>query len=347
MPALLGLAHGVADGASGLLLGFLPLHFNLMQAGALVMLYNLLAFAAQPLFGYAADRLQKPRTFAVAGLACIAIAMLIAPLSPFIAVLIAGVGSGIFHVGGGALTFLCAQGKASNVGIFASPGVLGLALGGALAAASVFPFLWMALALAVCALIAIASMTTELPTTPNPTLEQRGAEVHLERHDLIMIALLAGIALRSAVWTTLDYMLHARIDMLLMLGAAAFAGKLAGGFFADRIGWRVWAMGALAGAAGLLTLLPQNTFALLLGVALLQSATPVALMAVYHAAPRHPATAAGLALGLAIAMGGLPVYSGVLPALSSPLVFGIVIGSAALALGWGMTQFVGATQRII
>ena len=159
-----------------------------------------------------------------------------------------------------------------------------------------------------------------------------------------MIALLAGIALRSAVWTTLDYLMHSRIDMLLMMGAAAFAGKIAGGFLADRIGWRVWAMGALAGAAGLLTLASQNTVALLLGVALLQSATPVALMAVYRAVPRYPATAAGLALGLAIAIGGLPVYSGVLPALSSPLVFGVVIALAALALGWGMTRL-SATRR--
>ena len=33
-----------------------------------------------------------------------------------------------------------------------------------------------------------------------------------ERHDLIMIALLAGIALRSLVWTTLQYVLEARVD---------------------------------------------------------------------------------------------------------------------------------------
>ena len=153
-----------------------------------------------------------------------------------------------------------------------------------------------------------------------------------------MIALLAGIALRSAVWTMLDYLMHSRGDMLLMMGAAAFAGKLAGGFLADRIGWRVWAMGALGSAACLLTLASQNTFALLLGVALLQSATPVAMMAVYRAVPRYPATAAGLALGLAIAIGGLPVYSGVLPAISSPLIFSAIIVLAAMALGWGMTR---------
>lgn len=337
-PALLGLAHGVADGASGLLLGYLPLHFNLMQAGALVMLYNLLAFAAQPLFGYAADRLNKPRAFAVAGLACIVAAMLVAPISAFVAVMIAGAGSGLFHVGGGALTFRCSQGKVSTAGIFASPGVMGLALGGALAAASIYPFVPMAIGLAtLCALVVVAPIVSEENTTPDSSSKRRGDHT-LEQHDLIMIALLAGIALRSAVWTTLDYLMHSRVDMLLMMGAAAFAGKLAGGFLADRLGWRTWVVGALIGAAALLTLAAQNTLALLLGIALLQSATPAAMFAVYRAVPRYPATAAGLALGLAVAIGGLPMYSGVLPALSSPLVFGAVVVVAALTLGWGMTR---------
>jgi FSR family fosmidomycin resistance protein-like MFS transporter len=103
-------------------------------------------------------------------------------------------------------------------------------------------------------------------------------------------------------------------------------------------------VGALAGAACLLALAAQNTIALLLGIALLQSATPVAMMAVYRAMPRHPATAAGLALGLAIAIGGLPVYSGVLPALSSPIVFGVVALLAAMALGWGMSRLRASPQ---
>lgn len=343
-PALLGLAHGAADGASGLLLGFLPLHFNLMQAGALVMLYNLLAFAAQPLFGYLADRWRKPRVFAVAGLACVATAMLIASFAPIIAVLVAGVGSGLFHVGGGALTFQCAQGRAGSVGIFASPGVMGLALGGAMAVASLFPFAPLALGLAlVGGLIAIVPIASDAVSANLPS--SGSGEHALEQHDLIMIALLAGIALRSAVWTTLDYLMHARGDMLLMMGVAAFAGKLAGGFLADRIGWRTWAMGALAGAACLLTLFAQHMVALLLGIALLQSATPVALMAVYRAVPRYPATAAGLALGLAIAVGGLPVYSGVLPALASSLALGIVVAMAAVALGWGITRQLGSSIR--
>ena len=149
---------------------FCPSQFNLMQAGALVMLYNLLAFAAQPLFGYAADRLNKPRLFRhSAGLACIVAAMLIAPLSAIAAVVIAGAGSGLFHVGGGALTFRLRAGQGQQRRHLASPGVLGLALGGAMAAASVFPFIWIALSLAVmCGLILVVSIG-EIPTSsPSP-----------------------------------------------------------------------------------------------------------------------------------------------------------------------------------
>ena len=103
----------------------------LAQTGALVMLYNMLAFACQPLYGYLADRLNRPRVFAAGGLGLVALAMLIAPMQPVVAVLVAGLGSGAFHVGGGGLALIASEGRSGGAGIFAAPGVLGLAVGGA------------------------------------------------------------------------------------------------------------------------------------------------------------------------------------------------------------------------
>ena len=56
LPLTLGLAHGVADGAPGMLLGTLPRAMALSQVALLVLLYNALAFGAQPLVGLLADR---------------------------------------------------------------------------------------------------------------------------------------------------------------------------------------------------------------------------------------------------------------------------------------------------
>jgi FSR family fosmidomycin resistance protein-like MFS transporter len=158
--------------------------------------------------------------------------------------------------------------------------------------------------------------------------------VEFEAHDLVMLALLAAIALRSLVWSSLNFLLAGRYELLIAMALAAAAGKIAGGLLADRVGWRGYVVGAMALAAPLLALGGGRVFPLLLGVALLQSATPAALAATLRLLPGRPATAAGLALGLAVAIGGVPVAGGFSQAVAmSPVLSGVLL-AAALALWW-------------
>jgi MFS transporter, FSR family, fosmidomycin resistance protein len=90
------------------------------------------------------------------------------------------------------------------------------------------------------------------------------------------------------------------------LAFAAAVGKALGGILADRIGLRRWSLGALAVAAPLLSVAGQRLVLLAAGLALLQSAMAPMLTLMAQTAPRFPATAAGLALGLGIGLGGLP-----------------------------------------
>jgi MFS transporter, FSR family, fosmidomycin resistance protein len=91
-------------------------------------------------------------------------------------------------------------------------------------------------------------------------------------------------------------------------------------------------------AAPLLAFGGQNLALLLPGVALLQSATPVALAATARILPRYPATAAGLALGLAIAIGGAPVAGGLGSALAASAALAGLLAAAALALWWALRR---------
>jgi hypothetical protein len=67
LPWVLGLAHGVSDGAAGLLLGSLATDAPATQITLLVLFYNALGFGAQPLIGYFAGGIRSPRTFASGG----------------------------------------------------------------------------------------------------------------------------------------------------------------------------------------------------------------------------------------------------------------------------------------
>jgi MFS transporter, FSR family, fosmidomycin resistance protein len=360
LPLVLGLAHGVADGAAGLLLGSLPGSMPLEQVALLVLLYNGLAFGGQPVVGLLADRTARPRAATLVGLLLLAGALLAGTGQPQVAVALAGLGSAAFHVGGGALALCATKGRAAGPGLFAAPGVVGLAAGGALAAAgysAIWPFLLPLLALA------IVLSAIELPVLPyGPTTDHRpstadlqpqsivrhpSTSMELEGHDLVMLALLAAIALRSAAWSALQFLFEGRYELLLTMALAAAVGKILGGVLADRIGWRRWVVGALALAAPLLGFGGQHLPLLLLGVALLQSATPVGLAVAAQLLPRRPATAAGLALGLAIAIGGLPTLGGLGPAIVAPPALIGVLLAATLALWWALRAIgrLSQTQR--
>jgi FSR family fosmidomycin resistance protein-like MFS transporter len=330
LPLLLGLTHGVSDGAAGFLLGHLPYTQSLQQVGLLVLLYNGLAFGAQPLAGWLADYFRRPRLVALLGLPLMGLALIIGRAQPVWAVALAGLASALFHVGGGALALCATRGRAAGPGLFAAPGVVGLALGGALALAQpwlIWPFLGL--------LILCGAGIALLDPPALPYAEPRD-EPLFESHDWIMLALLAAIALRSAVWSTLQYLMQGNVQVVILLAVAAALGKVMGGWLADRFGWRRWTLGALLAAAVLLTVAGQNLIALAVGVALLQSATPAALAAMFRQMPRYPATASGLALGFAIALGGLPMMGGYVRMLGSPWALGVMAVVAGLVFWIGL-----------
>jgi FSR family fosmidomycin resistance protein-like MFS transporter len=280
----------------------------------LVLLYNLLAFGGQPVAGLLTDRLQRPRLAALSGLVLLGLALGLAPWHAAGAIMLAGLGSAAFHVGAGALALCHTQGRASGPGLFAAPGVAGLALGGAIAVTQgliIWPFLGLLL------LLAIGLSRLDLPPLPYNT-HSSPDEPLFAGHDWVMLILLVAIALRSAVWNIFQVIETGHYLMLVWLGLAAMMGKIMGGFMADWLGWRRWMVVALMAATLLLAFGGQTLITLSMGIALLQSATPAMLVATAQLTPHQPATAAGMALGLAIALGGLPFLAGPLPLLRAP-----------------------------
>lgn len=325
LAAWLGLGHAAADGSSAFLLGRLGVgdELNAADLGALVLLYNALAFAAQPLVGWLTDLARRPRTATLSGLGLQALAILLLAtggdhsIPAAVPVALAGLGSAFFHVGGSTLAFRSTLGRAAGSGLFTSPGVLGLALGGAAALMGwqASGFFLSAFAILMLGLI-VGPLAAKDSVVPSSTPRATESNPHaLEAHDWIMAILLAAIALRSLVWTGVNCVLQGRTELLFALAVAAFVGKLAGGFLADWWGWRRWATGSLMGAAVVMAMassapLRAQPFLLMVGVALLQSATPAMLASLIQARPRWPATASGLGLGLAIAVGGVPFAPG-------------------------------------
>jgi hypothetical protein len=132
---------------------------------------------------------------------------------------------------------------------------------------------------------------------------------------------------------------------MVALPFAAFAGKLSGGFLADRFGWIDLSMVALFASAPLLAFSGGDMWLALPGLLIFQMTMPVTLAAMMRLLPARPAFGFGL-LCVALVAGTLPVY---LPGGWRPQglpLFLLVFGSAAalyLALRWLLTPRQGQT----
>jgi FSR family fosmidomycin resistance protein-like MFS transporter len=325
LPAVLGLAHAVSDGAAGLLLGSLATDSPTTQITLLVLVYNALAFGGQPLVGYFADNLRSPRLFVSGSMVLMAASLITRGLGfGEAAVLMAGLASAAFHVGAGALTLRSCGGRSDAAGLFAAPGVIGLAVGGALAVSGHYLYLpFLILLFTLMLLIQAWPLPPRIRSDSKPSKEPI-----FESHDWIMIGLLTAVALRSLLWTSFQLASAGQINALIALAVAAGAGKVIGGFAAERLGYRRWTLLSLLIAAPLLAFAGKKLAFLLPGVALLQSSIPCSIAAMARLLPARPATATGLVLGLAVALGGLPTMLAVPPTLTPAIALAIILVAA-------------------
>ena len=98
-----GIAHFLVDAVCiGVLFSLLHQQiFSDTVITYLFIIYNLLAFGLQVIIGFFVDNLKAPRSSALLGLILTGIAAVLFASLPVLAVVIAGIGNALFHVGGG------------------------------------------------------------------------------------------------------------------------------------------------------------------------------------------------------------------------------------------------------
>ena len=233
--------HAAVDAACAVLLwtAYEDGRLSASAAWSAFFAYNLLAFAVQPLVGLAADRLRLGRGAAAGGalLTATAAAVALVPGAIWTAVVLAGLGNAVFHVGGGVVSLRAAPGRAGPVGVFVAPGAAGLAIGilAGKAGAPVWPF--------VAALVVLAAAVALLPTprldATAPATKRPPAPASLAGAGMAVVALLlAVVGVRAFVGLTLVLPWKSDLVLLAALTAAVVTGKAAGGLLADRFGWR-------------------------------------------------------------------------------------------------------------
>lgn len=329
---LLGLGHGLNDMIAGYFLGsIVQLKGDLFQIGIGLFIYNLLAFGGQYPFALLLEKVKEPKKFLLIAYGLNISALVFFSFVPQFSIVIAGVASAIYHVAGG--TVCAEKNKATNIGLFAAPGVAGLILGGYFAFQKIVVSPWLmaiAILIFVCiALLPIRQNKLYIATKMEP---EENKKFQLDQHDMIMILLLTIISLRSVVWDIFQLIHQNNYSWLIAIAAAAFAGKIAGGWIADRIGWRLYTYLALGFATPLITFFRDELILFCIGIGLLQSSIPSTTAMLIQSLKGKTERAISLSFGTAIILGAVLFYTPIRSAMLSNLFIWITTGLMLILL---------------
>ena len=279
-----------------------------------ILLYNFCAFALQLPIGILADYFRKPERFA--GLGCIlcAASYLIPIAIP--AVIIAGIGNALFHVGGGWEVMESSPEHAASLGVFVSPGAFGIYFG-AILGERIFPF-WLP-PICLLALCALCVVYRGEERKENPS----GSENADARYLVPALLLFLVVVLRS--YGGFAQVFDWKQGILAFAAVCATVlGKTAGGFLSDRFGLRI--SGAISlGASALLFLLSRFAVAGLAAIFLFNLTMPMTLFALSKRMPDQKGCSFGL-LTFALFLGFLPKYFG----MQMPVPAGMLLCSVSL-----------------
>ena len=295
-----------------------------------LLMYNFCAFAMQMPLGVLADRVN--RNALIASLGCLLIAAAyFAPGLPLMAVLAAGLGNGMFHIGAGIDVMNVSDGKAGALGVFVSPGAFGVYFGTILGKGGYVLAVPVLLALAASAgLIFVLSRNKGAEHRGNAPFSLEGAA-----NPSTLIAaccFFLVVCLRSYAGLSFSFPWKSAGNWGVILVCAVVLGKTAGGFASDRFG-AVRTTCVSLGAAAALFLFARTPAAGVAAMFLFNMTMPVTL---WGMAARLFPGAKGFAFGLltfALFAGYLPVYLGAAPPYGEAWPFALA-GALSLALLW-------------
>lgn len=302
--------------------------FSLFRQGnnwlSAVLIYNFCAFAMQMPFGLLADRLDRNSLIAASGCVLVALSAVLSPL-PIVCAAVMGMGNALFHVGGGVDVLNMSEKKCSPLGLFVSPGAIGLCLGQILCGR--LPVYIACIILLAAAVIILVVSKTEIgsPHSGNSELSFPHFSLLLV---LSVLCLFLVVCLRSFAGMSFSFEWKASVPALVTIGCVAL-GKALGGFAADLMGTKTASILSLSLCA-VLFLFSGNAVCGLSALLLFNMTMPMTLWETAKIFPNAKGFSFGL-LTFALFIGFLPVYLGAF-ALTSVLSAGVAIVSLVLLL---------------
>lgn len=274
-----------------------------------ILIYNFCAFALQMLFGVILDRLEDSRTKQPVSESTMLAGTAITILGTFTSPAILGIGNALFHIGGG--VGAVREDEAGNyhgagLGVFVAPGALGLYIGTLLSKSGWYmqcraAGIVLAGILAWILICCGHERKRTLKTIPKDQAVFKGK-------GLWLICFIVVI-LRSHVGMAVSFPWKINLAAGVLCVFAVAMGKVAGGFFAAKVGITKAAVCSLA-LASILYVLSDIEAAGVLALFFFNMSMPMTLYLLVREYPEATGFSFGL-LTFGLFLGFLPTYLGI------------------------------------
>lgn len=302
---------------------------------SIIVLYNIIAFATQILFGYMLDR-RKNKHAGELGVYIVVMGALLyqykitsIPMN-YLLVTIIGLGNSLFHVGTGINVIKSANGKLADLGIFISSGTIGVLLGRICVNLDFNRFL-----ITIIVTLVISSLYTWiLRKNVDIEIEITYCNIHNIKHKeyiIVWVTFISIIARSLTGWISPEININ---NLWLIAPILVFIGKTIGGLIADRLGIRDTAIlvMVLAIVTNLMSLV-YSPFALI-GIVCNNMLMSITLGIMVSVIEQYPGFSFGLTT-LALLIGTLPVFKvkNITSTLLSTIIYIIVLVCNHIAIG--------------
>ncbi|MCX6748941.1 MAG: hypothetical protein NT076_05025 [Candidatus Pacearchaeota archaeon] len=301
--AVYSFAHAVVDMVCAIVI-FSIVRFNTMGFNEffnLVVLYGLIAFGLQVVFGMICDKLKSPKLFAVFGIILTLISTLFITQSPIFAIILAGIGNALFHIGGGTISLNITPKKATAPGIYVAPGAIGLFLGILIGKKELLPIMFSIILLILTLILVLV--------TAQPKIDYK--QKQLKKSNifwLIVIFILLSVIIRSFIGFMIVFPWKSNLTLGILFILGVFLGKAFGGILGDKFGWMKVGVTSLLISAFLLAFGANNPILGIIGIFLFNMTMPITLTIISNMFLGRPGFAFGLTV-LALIVGTLPFYA--------------------------------------
>lgn len=283
-----------------------------LLVGAGYLIFLILSYGLRPFLGVLLDEMPVHLHGQAVGCLLVALACLLSPVAPWVALFPAAVGSALFHVGALGESVAFARGFFSRNAAVISTGVFGAALGTFLAQQTRFSGLLLTLILLILALACF--FFTEARKYPKKIRSFRHSVTRTFPDWAILILTLIPLFLISLVTNLLpaDWTSGSKI---LIPATVCMLGRMIGGIAADRFGPRKTSAVAFGIALLLLTVFIHVPWLYCIGLGALCAPSSICFGTATAALPERPHFAMGTA-SIAILLGAIPGFFRTAPTVS-------------------------------